>query len=57
MDDDLLMSQGSRYRQENHGFNFGLVEHDVFLNKQGQGGLEIRCWLVHVPVIMEAWSR
>lgn len=41
MDDDPLMSQGSRYRQENHGFNFGLVEPEILLDRQGQGELEI----------------
>lgn len=42
MDDDPLMSQGTRYRQENHGFNFELVEFEILLkNRQEQSGLEI----------------
>ena len=41
MGDDPLVSQGSRYRQENHGCNFGLVECEVLLNRRGQDGLEI----------------
>lgn len=36
------MSQETRCRQENHSFNFELVEFEVLLmNRQGQSGLEV----------------